>query len=190
MGIGSKLVVGVIKAGLGAKQVVDTVLHPVIAARNYILKLIIRAVADRLKSSVSTATDADKPASRLNAAYQKIEKISKTEKQMSYKISLSQLIEDVEHVNEATLIGIDISAYKNAISDFKSNTRKSLFNFIIEDDFSNVNTIVEGVSEVLNTPTELVGVELASLTASVENIDIHANDLDLNLNLTLKMTSS
>jgi hypothetical protein len=168
----------VVKAGLSAKGFIDTVLSPLTALRNLVKKTIIKAMVYLIKKSLNLAmkdkvsADSNIIVHQLNALADPNSDTSKITKNTQFKVTLDNLIEEVDEVDEYKVLKyIDLTKAKNKLSEYKNSLRKDIYEYISENSFENISSLVEGVNEVLKIPTNIIGCEFVNCKVTVESHD-------------------
>lgn len=168
----------VLKAGLAAKGIVDTVLSPLATLRNLVKKAIIKAMVFIVKKSINLAmkdkvsADSNIVVHQLNAITDANADVSKITKNIQFKVTLDTLIEQVDEVEEYKVLKyIDLTKAKNKISSYKNSMRKDVYEYMSENSFANINSLTNSVNEIFKIPTSLVGVEFVNCKVKVESHD-------------------
>lgn len=168
----------VLKAGLAAKGIVDTVLSPMATMRNFVKKIIIKSMVFIIKKSINLVmknkvnADSNIVVQQLNALTDCNADVSKINKKIQFKVTLDTLIEQVDEVQEYKLLKyIDLTKAKNKIASYKNSLRKDVYEYMSEDSFKNINSLTNSVNEILKIPTSLAGVEFATCKVTVDSHD-------------------
>lgn len=175
-----------LKTGLKVKEFVGTVLSPIAALRNFVKKIIIKSMVFLIKKSISltmsgkVSADSNIVVHQLNALTDNNADTSKITKNIQFKVTLDTLIEQVDEVEEYKVLKyIDLTSAKNKLAGYKNSLRKDIYEYISEDSFKNINSLVDSVNKVLAIPTEIVGCEFVNCKVKVENHDEVKSDFIL-----------
>lgn len=187
----------VLKAGLAAKGIVDTVMSPLASLRNLVKKAIIKAMVFIVKKSINLAmkdkvnADSNIVIHQLNAITDSNADISKISKNIQFKVTLDTLIEQVDEVEEYKVLKyIDLTKAKNKIAAYKNSMRKDVYEYISENSFANIASLTNSVNEILKIPTSLAGVEFANCKVNVDSHDAINHDFVLLFDVNFCIKSS
>jgi hypothetical protein len=168
----------VLKAGLAAKEFVGTILSPITALRNFVKKAIIKSMVFLIKKSINltmngkVSADSNIVVHQLNALTDPAADTSKITKNVQFKVTLDTLLEQVDEVEEYKVLKyIDLTSAKNKLAGYKNSLRKDIYEYMSEDSFKNINSLVDSVNKVLAIPTEIVGCEFVNCKVKVESHD-------------------
>ncbi len=167
-----------LKTGLKVKEFVGTVLSPLAALRNFVKKAVIRSMVFLVKKSINLTmrgkvnADSNIVVQQLNALTDANADTSKITKNIQFKVTLDNLIEEVEEVDEYKVLKyIDLTKAKNKLAGYKNSLRKDVYDYISENSFENITSLVSSVNKILQTPTEIVGCEFVNCKVTVDNHD-------------------
>lgn len=188
----------ILKAGLAAKGIVDTVLSPIASLRNLVKKAIIKSMVYLVKKSVNLTmkdkvnADSNIIVQQLNALTDSQADVSKINKNIQFQVTLDTLVEKVDEVEEYKILKyIDLTKAKNKFSAYKNSMRNDIYDYMSENSFSNISSLVNSVNEVLKMPTEIVGCEFVNTKVTVDNHDEINKDFVLifDVNFCIKSSS-
>lgn len=187
-----------LKAGLSLKGMIDTALAPLAAVRNLVKKSIIHSMVFIIKKSVNfvvknkVSVDSNIVVLQLNALTDANADVSKINKNIQFKVTLDSLIEQVDEVEKYKVLKfIDLTKAKNKFSAYKNSMRKDVYDYMSENSFENINSLVGSVNDILKMPTEIVGCEFVNCKVTVDNHDEINHDFVLlfDVNFCIKSTS-
>jgi len=186
-----------LKTGLKVKELVGTVLSPLTAVRNFVKKVIIKSMVYLIKKSIGLTmkgrvnADSNIVVQQLNALTDSNADTSKITKNTQFKVTLDNLIEHVDQVEEYRVLKyIDLTSAKNKIAGYKNSLRKDIYEYISDKSFENINSLVSSVNTILKTPTEIVGCEFVNCKVTVESHDEVNSDFVLLFDVDFCMKSS
>lgn len=186
-----------LKTGLATKGLIDTVLKPMASVRNFVKKAIIKAMVYLVKKSINMTmkgkvnADSNIVIQQLNALTDSNADTSKINKHIEFKVTLDTLLEQVDTVEEYKVLKyINLTKVKNKIADYKNSLRKDIYEYITEENFKNLTSLVGSVNEILRMPTEIVGCEFVNVVVNVENHDTTKPDFILLFHVDFCMKSS
>lgn len=166
----------VISTGFAAKDILGTVLHPVIAMRNFIKKNLIKTIVMVIKKAIKLTTknkigsESNLFVRQLNALGDNNADMSGLTKSIQVKMTLDSILEQADETEVNKLFNmLDISNITNKMARSKNYLRNNFYDYIVENDFENMKTIILRVNDVLKIPTQIVGCEFVSCKFSVEN---------------------
>lgn len=187
----------VLKAGLGVREVVATILTPLASIRNLVKKVIIKSMVFLVKKSINlslkgkTSSDSHIVIQQLNALTDGNADVSNITKNLQFTVTLDKLIEQVDEVEEYKVLKyIDLTKAKNKISGYKNALRQDVYEYMSENSFENINSLVESVNTILRIPTEIVGCEFVNCKVNVESHDQVKQDFVLLFNVAFCVKSS
>ena len=82
------------------------------------------------------------------------------------------------------------SFIKNKPSSSKNSLRDSLYDYITENNFSNILSLTESVNEVFKIPTEIVGCEFVNCFVSVLSHDSSTKSFELKVDVSFALKST
>lgn len=188
-----------IQTGLKLKGFIDSALHPIKTVRDIAKKIIIKSIVFVVKQAISITTQ-NKTEENSNIIIRQLNALTNPEANMNglnktiqFKMTLDSILEESNPVEEYKILKfIDLTKIKQTITNYKNEMRLDIYNYITENNFENLNTIVNGVNEVLGTPTEIIGCEFAKCNITIENHDSEAKNflLSFDVSFALKAQNS
>lgn len=186
----------VLKTGLAVKELVGTVLSPVAAIRNFAKKVIIKSMVFLIKKSIGltmkgkVSADSNIVVQQLNALTDTKADTSKINKNIQFKVTLDNLVEHVDEVEEYKVLKINLTKAKNKLAGYKNSLRKDIYEYISDNSFENITSLVDSVNKILKTPTQIVGCEFVNCKVNVENHDEVKSDFILLFDVNFCVKSS
>lgn len=185
------------QAGFAVKGVIDFALHPMKAVRNTVKKVLIKTIVFVVKQVVNFSMKGKVDASshavirQLNALTDCNADMTGLTKHVTFNMTLDTLLTEAQEVEEYKVLKyIDLTTVKNKISAYKNSLRNDAYDYIVENDFENMKSIVNGVNEVLRIPTEIVGCEFVTCKINVENHDASKKEFLLRFDVDFAVKSS
>lgn len=185
------------QAGFAVKGMIDLALHPIKAVRNTVKKVLIKTIVFVVKQVVSFSMKGKVDSSshavirQLNALTDSNVDMTGLTKHVSFNMTLDTLLTEAQEVEEYKILKyIDLTKVKNKISAYKNSLRNDAYEYIVENDFENMKSIVNGVNEVLRLPTEIVGCEFVTCKINVDNHDSIKKEFVLRFNIDFAVKSS
>lgn len=177
--------------------IIDTVLKPMASVRNFVKKAIIKAMVYLVKKSINMTmkgkvnTDSNIVIQQLNALTDSNADTSKINKHIEFKVTLDTLLEQVDTVEEYKVLKyINLTKVKNKLANYKNSMRQDIYEYITEENFKSLISLVGSVNEILRMPTEIVGCEFVNVVVNVENHDTTKPDFILLFHVDFCMKSS
>ena len=176
----------VLKTGLAVKGIAEKLLSPVIAVRNFIKKMLIKAIVmivkQAIRLSLKDGVDANtnRVVRQLNALTDSNADMNGLNKTTTFKVTLDTLLEKADDISDYKMLNlIDLTNVKNKISAYKNSLRNDAYDYVVENNFTNIKSLVESANEILKTPTDVIGCEFATCSIQVESHDQVAKDFVL-----------
>lgn len=187
----------VVQAGFAVKGLVDCALHPVKFARNILKGIIIKTLVFVIKQGVNLSikgkvnADSHIIVRQLNALTDSNVDMTGLKKNINFKMTLDSLLKEAAEVEEYKVLKyINLTKIKNKISSFKNDLRNDIYAYIVENNFENMTSLVNGVNEVFRIPTEIVGCEFVNCKINVESHDEVKKEFILNFDIDFAVKSS
>lgn len=185
------------QAGFAVKGVIDFALHPMKALRNTVKKVLIKTIVFIVKQVVNFSMKGKVDSSshavirQLNALTDSNVDMTGLTKHVTFNMTLDTLLTEAQEVEEYKILKyIDLTTVKNKISAYKNSLRNDAYEYIVENDFENMKSIVSGVNEVLRMPTEIVGCEFVTCKINVENHDANKKEFLLRFDVDFAVKST
>jgi len=159
-----------IKIALQVKELRDTVVSPLSFIGQFVKTLIVGSVATIAKQVIKyTLIDGKDPElnifiRQLNALVDKEADLKGISKVVHFDITPDTLLEVANVDNENTGF---FQAIKNKYGETKNSVRASIYEYMTENNYENINTIKDAINSLTNTPTDIVGLEFVNSTVDV-----------------------
>ena len=167
-----------VQAGFAVKGLVDCALHPVKFARNILKGLIIKTLVFVIKQGVNLSikgkvnTESHIVIRQLNALTDVNVDMTGLKKNINFKMTLDSLLKEAVEVEEYKVLKyVNLTKIKNKITSFKNDLRNDIYAYIVENNFENMTSLVNGVNEVFKLPTEIVDCEFVNCKITPESHD-------------------
>lgn len=176
----------IVQAGFAVKVLIDFAIHPMKVARDLLKKILIKTMVFVIKQAINFTmkgkvnSDSHVVVRQLNALTDCNADMTGLTKKLHFKITLDSLLKEANEVAEYKILKyINLTKVKNKFSSYKNSLRKDIYEYIIENNFENMNTLVNGVNEVFKLPTELVGCEFVNCKIKADQHDENKKDFVL-----------
>jgi hypothetical protein len=183
----------VVQSSLKIKGFIDSALHPVKSVRDFIKKIVIKSIVFLVKNAINLVVkckcDSNIMVRQLKALNDSETDMKGLEKNLQFKMTLDSFLEEADVVEEYKLLKfINVTKLNNKIVNYKNDLRKDIYEYISEKNFENLKTIIDGVNEVLSSPTELIGCSFVKSEVIIESHDEENRNFSMiiNVNFALK----
>lgn len=159
-----------IKIAIQVKELRDTVISPLSFIGQFVKTLIVVSVATIAKQVIKyTLIDGKDPElnifiRQLNALVDKEADLKGISKVVHFDITPDTLLEVANVDNENTGF---FQAIENKYGETKNSVRASIYEYMTENNYENINTIKDAINSLTNTPIDIVGLEFVNSTVDV-----------------------
>lgn len=187
----------IVQAGFAVKVLVDFALHPMKVARDILKKILIKTMVFVVKQAINFSmkgkvnSDSYVVIRQLNALTNCDADMTGLTKKLNFKLTLDSLLKEANEVAEYKVLKyINLTKVKNKIASYKNSLRKDTYDYIVENNFENMTTLVNGVNEVFKLPTELVGCEFVNCKIKIDQHDEIKKDFVLSFDVDFAVKST
>ena len=186
-----------IKTGFQLKKITDKILHPLSYLRDVAKSILVSTIVFIVKNTINLFIK-NKESSSTNIIVRQIAAISNKDtdmtglqKNFSFNLTLDSLLKEAQLVEQSKFLNlIDTSFIKNKIYSSKNSLRDSLYDYLTENNFSNILSLTESVNEVFKIPTEIVGCEFVNCFVSVLSHDSSTKSFELKVDVSFALKST
>ena len=186
-----------IKIGFQLKKLTDKILHPLSYLRDVAKSILVSTIVFIVKNTINLFIKNKESSStniivrQIAAIYNKDTDMTGLQKNFSFNLTLDSLLKEAQLVEQSKFLNlIDTSFIKNKISSSKNSLRDSLYDYITENNFSNILSLTESVNEVFKIPTEIVGCEFVNCFVSVLSHDSSTKSFELKVDVSFALKST
>lgn len=161
------------------------ILNPIAKIRDIIKLLIIKTIISIIKQIIKLTFLKEKKdyennliLKQLNAMVDKEANTEGISKTITFEITPDIILKEIIITNDKEIL----KRIRNIYGNLKNGLRNQIYEYITENNFENLGMIFEGVNSIMNTPTELVGLEFINSTVNILEHDPIKKDFKIIVN--------
>lgn len=161
------------------------ILNPIAKIRDIIKLLIIKTIISIIKQIIKLTFLKEKKdyennliLKQLNAMVDKEANTKGISKTITFEITPDIILKEIIITNDKEIL----KRIRNIYGNLKNGLRNQIYEYITENNFENLGMIFEGVNSIMNTPTELVGLEFINSTVNILEHDPIKKDFKIIVN--------
>lgn len=169
----------------------QTILSPVSGIRNIIRAVIIKTIISIVKQIAKFSFFKEKSEStdiimkQLNAIVDKEASTDGISKTLHFELTPDTILKEIVITNDKEIL----KRLRNVYGNFKNGLRNQIYDYVTEKDFENVKSILQGVNGIVNTPTEIAGLEFVNSSVDIVEYKPEKKDFKLRFNFKFALKS-
>lgn len=169
----------------------QTILSPVSGIRNIIRAVVIKTIISIVKQIAKFSFFNEKNEStdviikQLNAIVDKEASTDGISKTLHFELTPDTILKEIVITNDKEIL----KRLRNVYGNLKNGLRNQIYDYLTENNFENVKSILDGVNGIVNSPTEIAGLEFVNSSVDIVEYNPDKKDFKLKFNFKFALKS-